>query len=263
MQRAQRAFDNPALETAIEAANALGKPVVVYCALVAGVAGANLRHYQFLVEGVRDVAEDLARRGITFVVRKSPDHDFLQFCAQARPVLVIGDENPLRAPERTKQRITAQLHVPFWTVDADVIVPSRLLQKEQYAARTMRPRIHVHIPQFLRPIRHHVPRHPWTPPRRLQTLHPDLSLLDGFPIDRSVSAVSTFQGGSHAGRSALRRFLAERLAGYAAHRNHPELDATSQLSPYLHFGHIGPHTVALAVRDADAPSQTGMPSWRS
>ena len=32
MQRAQRASDNPALETAIVAANALGKPVVVYIA---------------------------------------------------------------------------------------------------------------------------------------------------------------------------------------------------------------------------------------
>ncbi|MFA5190523.1 MAG: deoxyribodipyrimidine photolyase, partial [Verrucomicrobiia bacterium] len=29
---------------------------------------------------------------------------------------------------------------------------------------------------------------------------------------------------------------------------------TSQLSPYLHFGHIGPRTVALAVRDAGAPA---------
>ena len=51
MQRAQRATDNPALETAIAAANALGKPVVVYFGLVAGVAGANLRHYHFMVRG--------------------------------------------------------------------------------------------------------------------------------------------------------------------------------------------------------------------
>jgi len=170
-----------------------------------------------------------------------------------RPALVIGDENPLRAPERAKRLTAARLCVAFWTVDADVIVPARLLQKEQYAARTIRPRIAAHLPTFLRPIRRHVPRHTWMRPRRLQTLHPDLSLLDGFPVDRSASPVSTCRGGSHAARDVLRRFLAERLAGYAEHRNHPERDATSQLSPYLHFGHIGPHTVALAVRDADAP----------
>ena len=253
MQRAQRAIDNPALEMAIAAANVIGKPVFVHFALIAGVSGANLRHYQFMVEGLRDAAEDLAQRGIGFVVRKHPDADFVQFCNEVRPALVIGDENPLRAAERSKQRIATRLSVPFWTVDADVIVPSRLMQKEHYAARTIRPRIHAHLPSFLRPIRRHAPNHSWKKPRRLPALHPDLSLLDGFPVDRSVGPVSTWRGGSHAARRVLRRFLTERLAGYAENRKHPERDATSQLSPYLHFGHIGPHTVALAVRDADAP----------
>ncbi len=255
MQRAQRAFDNPALETAIAAANALGKPVVVYFALIAGATGANLRHYHFMVEGLRDVAADLARRRIGFVVRRSPDHDFLRFCAEVRPALVIGDENPLRGAERARQRTAAQLHIPFWTVDADVIVPSRLLQKEQYAARTIRPRIHARLPAFLRPIPRHVPRYTWTPPRGLHSLRPDMSLLDDFPVDRSLSPVAMGRGGGHAARQALRRFVAERLAGYAEHRNHPDLDATSRLSPYLHFGHVGPHTVALAVRDAQAPAR--------
>ena len=50
----------------------------------------------------------------------------------------------------------------------------------------------------------------------------------------------------------LRRFLDERLTGYGKNRNRPQLDATSQLSPYLHFGQIGPHQVALAVNEADA-----------
>jgi deoxyribodipyrimidine photo-lyase len=43
------------------------------------------------------------------------------------------------------------------------------------------------------------------------------------------------------------------LTNYATNRNHPELDATSQLSPYLHFGQIGPRTIALAIDKADAP----------
>ena len=122
MQRAQRAIDNPALETVIAAANAIDKLVVVNVGLVVGVAGANLRHYQFLVEGLGDVADDLAHRGVAFVVRKSPDHDFIRFCVEVRPALVIGDENPLRAAERTKRQTAAGLRVPFWTVDADVIV---------------------------------------------------------------------------------------------------------------------------------------------
>ena len=49
--------------------------------------------------------------------------------------------------------------------------------------------------------------------------------------------------------------MREQLEGYATQRNHPDLDGTSQLSPYLHFGHIGPHTVALAVERIDAPAR--------
>src|SRR5262245_6851846 len=52
MQRAQRAADNPALDVAIEAANALGKPVVVFFGLHAYIERANLRHYRFLVDGL-------------------------------------------------------------------------------------------------------------------------------------------------------------------------------------------------------------------
>jgi deoxyribodipyrimidine photo-lyase len=44
-----------------------------------------------------------------------------------------------------------------------------------------------------------------------------------------------------------------KLGHYSRDRNHPELDGTTQLSPYLHFGHIGPLTVALAVEAAGAP----------
>ena len=51
------------------------------------------------------------------------------------------------------------------------------------------------------------------------------------------------------------RFRRDRLASYPEARNHPEQDGTSQLSPYLHFGHLGPHTVAFAVQRSDAPAR--------
>ncbi len=37
---------------------------------------------------------------------------------------------------------------------------------------------------------------------------------------------------------------------YDEQRNHPEIAGTSRLSPYLHFGNIGPLTIALAVEKA-------------
>src|ERR1700678_3914339 len=95
MQRARRGVDNPALEVAVEAANALGKPVVVFFAPVPFYPHANLRHYRFLNEGIPDIAAALARRNVGLVLRRYPDHSLLRFCDEVKAALVVGDENPL------------------------------------------------------------------------------------------------------------------------------------------------------------------------
>ncbi len=62
--------------------------------------------------------------------------------------------------------------------------------------------------------------------------------------------VESFTGGTHAALKRLHEFVDKELAAYDKMRNHPEVDGTSRLSPYLHFGHIGPITIALAVEKA-------------
>jgi deoxyribodipyrimidine photo-lyase len=79
-------------------------------------------------------------------------------------------------------------------------------------------------------------------------------MLDSLRLDRSIAPATGIAGGTSAALDKLRRFIGERLDGYALRRNHPKIGGTSGLSPYLHFGHIGPHTVALAVQAADAPA---------
>jgi deoxyribodipyrimidine photo-lyase len=255
MQRAQRALDNRALNVAIEAANILRKPVVAFLGLVPFYPNANLRSYTFLVQGLRDISEGLLHRNAGFVLRRWPDHRLDRFCTQVQPCLVVGDENPMREPQRWRKVAADRLRVPLWTVDADVVVPSTLLEKEQSAARTIRPRIRALLDQFLISPGNPKARIPWQPFKRLESLPINADLLAGFPIDTSVQPSSSFQGGTHAALSSLARFVRKRLEGYATQRNHPDLDGTSQLSPYLHFGHIGPHTIALTVKNANAPRQ--------
>lgn len=256
MQRAQRATDNPALDLAIEAGNALGLPVVAFIGLTAAFPGANLRHYRFMAEGFADIAAQLRDRRVGFVIRRDPEHDVVRFCEQVRPAVVIADENPLREPERWRASAAARLRVPFWTVDADVIVPSGLLLKAQFAARTMRPRLTPLVPAYLAEAREPKARIAWEPAAApAGGVVPSVAAIDGLAIDDSVAPVRGMTGGPRAARLVLARFLRKRLRGYAVHRNHPELDGTSQLSPYLHFGHIGPREVARAVRDADAPRE--------
>ena len=255
MQRAQRAFDNPALDAAVKIANELSKPVVVFFAPVPFYPRANLRHYRFLAEGIPDIAAGLAKRGVGFILRTYPEHSLSRFCEEVHPALVIGDENPLREAEQWRMRVAQRLHMPFWTVDADVVVPSRLLGREHYAARTIRPRLQELLPQFLAKTKNVKARIPWIKPRRL----PSLGLREDFTaewnrLDRSVAPVEQWRGGTTAALRTLRHFVAHGLSAYPKDRNHPEIGGTSRLSPYLHFGHISPLTVAHAIDEAPAPA---------
>ncbi len=254
MQRSQRAVDNPALETAVRAANLLGKPCVVFFAPVPFYPHANGRHYRFLNQGIPAIARELKKREVGFVLRRYPDHHLLKFCEEVRPALVVGDENPLRETEKWRQKVARQLRVPFWTVDSDVIVPSKLLMKEQYGAYTARPVIRRLLPEFLKPVGNTSARIQWEPSKSVKALESDTDITEGWKLDRSVVPVDSFMGGTDEALKRLKRFVKSGLAQYPNNRNKPELDTTSHLSPYLHFGHIGPHTVALAIKKAKAPA---------
>jgi len=253
MQRAQRAFDNPALDVAVEIANELRKPVVVFFAPVPFYPRANDRHYRFLADGIPDIAEGLAQRRVAFVFRSYPDHSLLRFCAQVRPSIVIGDENPLRETEEWRRRVGRGLREPFWTVDADVVVPSKLLEREHYGARTIRPRLLQLLPKFVTQPENPVAKVKWAAPAGLQSQSWEADFTRDWTLDRTVSPTYGWRGGSKPGMRRLKLFIDTQLAKYAGHRNRPEIDGTSRLSPYLHFGHLGPHTVALAIEAADAP----------
>jgi len=255
MQNAQRGIDNPALDVAVEAANALGKPVVTFFA-PRPFPPANLRHYSFLLHGIPDIAETLEKRDIGFVLRRFPDHSLLKFCEEVRPALVIGDENPVRQARGWRETVAKKIKGPLWTVDADVIVPSKLLEKEQYAAFIIRPRLQARLEEFLIAHKNPKARVPWTRPGSVASLQTHLDLDDltaGWKIDRSVGPVAQWKGGSNEGLGQLKTFVNDKLSNYVRDRNHPELDGTSRLSPYLHFGHISPITAALATQKATAP----------
>ena len=251
MQRAQRGIDNPALDVAVDAANELAKPVVVFFAPVPFYPHANLRHYTFLAQGISDIASQLTKRNIGFVLRRYPDHSLLKFCEEVKASLVVGDENPMREPKSWRRTAAKKLRVPLWTVDADVIVPSALLEKEQYAAHIIRPRLQRQLGRFLVPPKNSRAKVTWTKSKNLQSLDLHFDITQDWPLDRSLGPVSGFRGGTKEAMRRLNEFVKHGLAHYGTQRNKPEVSGTSSLSPYLHFGHIGPHTVALAVQNAD------------
>jgi deoxyribodipyrimidine photo-lyase len=251
MQRAMRIVDNPALDVAIEAGNLLELPVVVYFSVIPNYPNANLRHYHFMAQGLRDVAEDAAERGVGFVLRRYPDNALDAFLAEVDAALVIGDENPLREPERWRRVLAKRLRLPFWTVDADVVVPSAVFGRSYFLLHHFRPHLKAELPKYLIAPAKIAPLHAWTPWKALAGFSLSEEITAGFSkLDRTVGPVDSFTGGTHAAVRRLDEFVNRDLAGYEETRNHPEVRGTSRLSPYLHFGNIGPLTIALAVEEA-------------
>ncbi len=88
------------------------------------------------------------------------------------------------------------------------------------------------------------------PPAPAALLEVREDALAALPIDHEVFVVEA-EGGAPAAERALKRFVERRIRKYPDDRNHPDIDATSRLSPYLHFGMISAHQIFKAVADAE------------
>jgi deoxyribodipyrimidine photo-lyase len=238
---------------AIALGNALQKPVVAVFGLTADYPLAQRRHYRFLVDGLPETRDTLLSRGVPLVVRLgAPDDVVLRIAAELSPSVVIGDENPVRVGQHWRQRVAEGLSVPFHLVDADVVVPTSLFLKEEYAARTLRPKIHKVLNHYLKPIPEPQAGFPFPAESlpRGEAIEPN-DLLARLKVG-GIPEVADYPGGTAEAMRRLRRFVDQRLEGYAEQRNQPVPYRTTELSAHLHFGHISPLTIALAVRDSGA-----------
>ena len=129
MQRTQRAMTMPRWISPLRPPIALGKPVVVFFRLSPHAYHANLRHYQFLRRGLDRIAAHLQKRNVGFVLRRYPRTR--AFAILCRGATLPGDRRrkSVAGAERVKSRIARKIALPFWTVDADVIVPSTLARQ--------------------------------------------------------------------------------------------------------------------------------------
>jgi deoxyribodipyrimidine photo-lyase len=250
MQASQRAEWNHALEYAAGWANELAKPLVVAFGLTDDYPDANERHYAFMLEGLRDVRAAVARRRIKFVVRRgSPPEVATELARKA--ALLVCDRGYLRHQKRWRDDVADAVPVRVVQVETDVVVPVEAVSDHpEFAARTLRPKLHKLWPEYLKPVRR-VPLRASSLTLRLPS-DVDVTGVDAtlaaLKIDRTVPRSAHFLGGSAAAHALLDRFLHDRLAGYAEHRSEPSVTGTSTLGGYLHFGQISPLEVALKAR---------------
>ena len=122
MQEAQRAEYNYALEYAAQRANEIGQRLLVLFGLTADYPEANLRHYAFMLEGLKDVEEALQQRGIRFVVQPgSPDEIALEFSTRAS--MMVCDMGYMRPQKGWRQKVALETDCLVTQVETEVVVP--------------------------------------------------------------------------------------------------------------------------------------------
>lgn len=251
----RRVDSNHALLYAVNRANELGLLVLYYESMSCSDEHASDRLHTFLLEGVPEQARRLERRGIGYCFhlrrRRSDPGDTLDRLARDA-ACVVSDDYPASVNTGTNASAPPIITVRHEAVDSSCIVPMRLLEKREYAAYTIRPKIRRLLPKFLQPCpeiqiaqRWRQPTPQWHTPVAEAAIP---ELLAGCEIDHSVAPSLGFTGGRRAAEKLLAHFLDQNLRRYARERNEPAAHATSNLSPYLHFGQISALEVALAVR---------------
>jgi deoxyribodipyrimidine photo-lyase len=251
MQQSQRVDCNHALEFAIREGNTLKLPVVAVFGLTRRFPEAQLRHYAFLLEGIREVDSALADRGIRLVVRLAPPPDAVDALAGGAAEIVT-DSGYLRIQRRWRARVAKTAPCRVIQVESDVVVPVETASdKEEYAARTIRPKIEGQLSRFLKDVEA-TDLERDSLDMRLATM--DVSdveeTLSRLALPRRAKPVETWKGGESHARSRLSEFLKSGLSRYHETRSDPGTGVESGLSPYLHFGQLSPLRVALAVGSA-------------
>lgn len=253
MSRDQRMRDNWALLHARELAGT-DRPLLIAFCLVPEYPGATLRHYDFMLRGLEETAAHLAGLGFPFVLLTGdPTREIPAFCSTINAAALVTDFDPLRTKRQWLGTVAGTVSIPVHQVDAHNVVPAwRVSDKQEYAARTIRPKIHRLLPEFLEEFPKLTPQQASPPPLP----DPDWpAARAALRCDFTVAPVVT-PPGEDAARRRLDSFLGHQLPRYAAQRNDPNADAVSGLSPYLHFGHIAPQRAALEAAGLTADDNT-------
>lgn len=253
MSRDQRVQDNWALLFAQQLADEKGTTLWVVFTLVPHYPNANQRHFDFLIKGLRQVEIALTEKNIPFVllVDDQPMKAFEQFIKDRDIKVVVSDFDPLRHKRQWIESINQIDGIAHYEVDAHNIVPCHFVsQKVEFGAYTLRPKIKRILPEFLtefpklhtQEIKHAIATFPinWD---RIEAL---------LSSSESISPITWLQPGEEAAQTMLHQFIESKLPSYIAQHNHPEMNGQSQLSPYLHFGHISAQRIAIEVLNKSA-----------
>lgn len=249
LSRDQRIADNHALIAAQKHAMQLGLPLAVVFVCNTVAADRALEHYQFMLTGLLELEAELALHNIPLIGLVGDKAQTLgAVFHHLKPAVVYADFSPLRGSMTVLEKLAQER--PVVVVDTHNIVPVWVASpKQEFAARTFRPKIHNLINNYL-----YEPdtlmKHPHDWPNK--ALIPFQEVIDIFgdrlaKVSKNNTTIA-FVPGEKAAKKELDAFLDERFTGYASGRNDPSTDNLSNMSPYLHFGHISSLRIVLEAQ---------------
>ncbi len=264
----RRLSHNFTLDRALEYCRQFNKPLVIFESLRCGYPWASDRIHRFVLDGMADNAATAKRFGVAYYpyLEHSADADkgLLEALA-TESCVVVTDEFPCFFLPRMVASAAKKMSVRLEAVDSNGLLPLRVTHQVFPTAYAFRRFLQKNLPAQLSEFPAHNPlakadfaRNAEVPQKVLKrwpmatttVLENKNGSLIAFPIDHSVTPCDS-RGGSIAASVQLDSFLKDRFLDYGEHRNEPERDATSGLSPYLHFGHISVHEVFERLTDRE------------
>lgn len=249
MSRDQRVKDNWALIYAYNLARDLKSKLKVVFTLDFSYPLANYRSFSFMIDGLRQVQNDLYKLNIPFIMLLGNPLDTMQkYISENDIAAIIDDFDPLKVKQLWKKQIAEKINVPFYEVDTHNIVPAfYVTDKQEFAAYTLRPKLHKLMSEFLEEF----------PKLDYYELNGNIEKIDNFShIDYYLKKVEylepvQFRSGEKAAFECLDHFIKNKIHNYSKFRNNPSLDYQSNLSPYLHFGQISSQRVVSEIISLD------------
>ena len=248
MQRDQRINDNWALVYAYQNAVENNRNLIVVFNLVNEFLDATIRQYSFMIEGLREVEKNLTRLQIPFfILTGKPENNIPKFIKDKKAGFLVTDFNPLKISREWKNKVKSKIDIPFHEIDSHNIVPVwEASDKVEFAAYTIRPKIKKLLPEFL----DEIPKI-----RKIKNSNFKKNKVDweklyrSLKVDKSVVEVTDYKPGEKEANKILKEFIENKLKEYSENRNDPNKNVLSNISPYLHFGHISAQRIALILSD--------------
>lgn len=259
MRTAVRAHENPALDVALWLGAQLGVGVFVQHGLSERYPYASDRHHTFILQGARDVREQLRARGVGYAFhleREGHRGPVLVELARAAGV-VVTEDMPVPPLTGWTGALARRAEVPVLLVDTACVAPMKATRSAPKRAFAFR--------KATQPLWDAALRAPWReqpdPPRPFV---PDLPyaptdldaplprLVAECDVDHLVGPVPDTPGGTTAGYARWDAFRERGLRRYAKDRNDPNRASVSRMSAYLHYGMVSPLRLAREAHAAGA-----------